>query len=125
MICGSWSAALLLLLRRTFLRAVTAEHATIAWLWPQQRLAVDALVEEQTGVGGHDFFLPEAALWTSNQACEDKFHWRTPLVVIRHPDDSGSLSRWSAPDLCCASILRVGTVNIHDGLDPFVELALQ
>lgn len=48
--------------RRTLIRPVGAEHAAVACLGTQHRLAVLALVEPLAGVGRHGFLLRVAAL---------------------------------------------------------------
>src|ERR1043165_7736241 len=63
---------------RTLDGAIGTEHAAVARLGAQHRLAALALVEELTGIGWHDLPLGVTALWTSQHRLKRwnvRCHW--------------------------------------------------
>ena len=86
------AAAALLLHGRAGYRAERTEHATVAAVGPQQRLAVAALVEEQAGVRGHRFLRSKATVRAGQHGIEyDGIHFRLSCAP------STDSRRWSWP----------------------------
>ncbi len=69
--------------RRAFHRAEGTEHAAVAGVGAQQRLAVAALVEELAGVGRHGFLLGISTAWARQHGLQDNGTHGAPCPVAR------------------------------------------
>jgi hypothetical protein len=82
---GSRSAAAAFpfqLYRRAGHGAIGAEHAAVARLWLQQRMAMLALVEPLAGIGRHRLCLDETALGTGQRGLEGDIAHSETLAVL-------------------------------------------
>jgi hypothetical protein len=93
---GHSDQASLLLNRRTRHRAERAEHAAVAQLRAQQRVAGRALVVELAGVGGHGFLLGMATVRAGQHRLEDEGAHRG-VNSARWTDSQRWSWPWSAP----------------------------
>ena len=90
------AAPTLLLDRRAWHRSERTEHAAIARLWTQQRMAGRALVVELASVRGHGFLLCVAAVRTGQHGFEDDSAHRG-VTSARWTDSLRSSWPWSTP----------------------------